>query len=342
MEVTLNENEEKRLRLYLLGGLSETERAEIEQQLFAENVGGDLVEQLQIIEEELIDEYAAERLSGRERKAFERLFLPVPARRTKIRLAKGLLKAAAEAPQVHEMKVETEAWWRVFLVPSWQLAVFAVLVIGLGFGVWRVFVYQPRWEEGREMLAKAYAQERPFEARVAGFAYAPAAPVTRGPEDKPANYLELARAEAVLREAVTDEPSPEAWHALGQFHLMGKEFDKAIEELEKSLALDPNNARVQNDLGVALMGKAMAAGDPTALAESYKGILSHFDRAIGLDRSLLEAEFNKTLLRQAFVGQENAPASLVLEEWRRYLQRDSTSGWSAEARRNMQRLEIQR
>ena len=49
---------------------------------------------------------------------------------------------------------------------------------------------------------------------------------------------------------------PKILHELGRVYLAEKNFDDAIKQFEKAVKLAPNNAKLHNDLGVALMEKA--------------------------------------------------------------------------------------
>ena len=86
------EIDEKTMVAYLLGDLSEEEQAQAAAQLFTEP----RYQQLQIVEEELIEDYARGELSKDERDRFENFILAAPHRRERVEFARSLLDALAE------------------------------------------------------------------------------------------------------------------------------------------------------------------------------------------------------------------------------------------------------
>src|SRR5207248_9364877 len=125
-----------------------------------------------------------------------------------------------------------------FYLPT---AAAAILLIGLGVVVWQVFQNQSEVNKGLIALQSAYRQQRPVEARIAGFVYAPAAQ-QRGGEDR-VDYVQRDRAASLLLGAVTERPTAEAHRALGQFYLAARQFNKAVDQFNAALSLDPNNAK---------------------------------------------------------------------------------------------------
>jgi hypothetical protein len=93
------EIDEKTMVAYLLGDLSEEEQALTATQLFTELH----YQRLQIVEEELIENYARGELSEGERDRFENFFLAAPHRRERVEFARAPLKA------LDEKKVKAEA-----------------------------------------------------------------------------------------------------------------------------------------------------------------------------------------------------------------------------------------
>lgn len=91
--------EEGRLALYLLGGLSERERERIEEAFFADD---EAFEQMLIAEEELIDAYARGELSAEERGRFEAHFLASPRGRERVHFARSLADAVSGARPAQE------------------------------------------------------------------------------------------------------------------------------------------------------------------------------------------------------------------------------------------------
>jgi tetratricopeptide (TPR) repeat protein len=90
----------------------------------------------------------------------------------------------------------------------------------------------------------------------------------------------LAQAEELLRQAVTLAPADaEAWTDLGVVLVRRTQTRRGIDALERSIALDPNNATAHRNLAIALDKE----GQATAAAVHYRTFLAlapqHPDRA---------------------------------------------------------------
>jgi hypothetical protein len=85
--------EQENIRLYLLGLLPQEEQQPLEESLLTDAA---LYEELLIVEDELIDQYLAGELTGRERDAFEAHFINAPERRQQVRFADTLRRYVAD------------------------------------------------------------------------------------------------------------------------------------------------------------------------------------------------------------------------------------------------------
>src|SRR5690349_13185884 len=76
------------LKQYLLGELSqETQLEAVEERLFTDD---DVFEELQLVKEDLIDQYVKDEFTAEERRNFERNFLTTEERRADVRRAEAL------------------------------------------------------------------------------------------------------------------------------------------------------------------------------------------------------------------------------------------------------------
>jgi hypothetical protein len=82
------------LRQYLLGELSEESRRQVEERLLTDT---DSLEELEMMEEELIDQYLSSSLPAPEHEEFEAHFLATPERRRKLSFARAFNKYVATA-----------------------------------------------------------------------------------------------------------------------------------------------------------------------------------------------------------------------------------------------------
>src|SRR6185295_6585139 len=115
-----NVDESPVLRRYLLGELSEAERAGVETRLLTDD---GLFEELVLLEEDLIDEYVFGELSPGVRERLETHFAAAPERQEAIRLARMLRQRS----QVTESATTARAQlsWR-----TWGAAAAAALLVG--------------------------------------------------------------------------------------------------------------------------------------------------------------------------------------------------------------------
>lgn len=305
-------------------------------------VDDDFFEELLIAEDELIDEYLGDSLGAREKQDFEKYFLTTTERRRKLQFAQALRQhvATATTPQFKPQRERRLKAWLSPLFASYAGAALAALIIlAVGLGVWRIFFYQSETEKGLLALQAAYHQQRPTEARISGFNYAPLITV-RGDAPEKVDTLARGRAERILLDAAHDNPGAASSHALGKLYLAARKFDPAIEYFEAALKSDAGNPQLQSDLGAALLekGKAIRAPDDDGKSvEAFAKSLEHLNKALELNGSLLEALFNRSLCYHymMLLPQEE-------EAWRKYLERDANSPWAEEARRQLEAIEEQK
>src|ERR1044072_3720358 len=175
--MTVLSEKESSLRAYLLGQLNPEEQRRIEEQLLLDS---DYVELLLSLEEELMDSYVSDELSEREREQFEKHFLSTPERRRKLRMAKALRRYINNPrPTPRQAKgIKPKVSWRQhlftpashsdisdpqlqpgfasqLLTPAWRSAMAAMLLLGLGIGIWYVLIHQSLVDKGRAALQVA-------------------------------------------------------------------------------------------------------------------------------------------------------------------------------------------
>lgn len=351
---------EKLLKWYLLGATSLEENEQIERNLQDSETSRD---ELRLIEEDLIDDYACGALPKYERHLFEENYLDNPERRQKLAIAQAVLnyahkyrpaeaKDAGKLPAGRDMEELQRSgpgglWrdkrrnrWAWLVGPVWKPALLTLLLLA-AFGVWHLLEGKLEVRRGMIALNQAYSTVRPLEARITDINYAPFSP-RRGGQPAQSGQDDAAsiageRAEGLLREAVAERPSPETHHALGRLYLLKKEFDKAINQFEEALRSDSKDSELESDLGAALLEKA--SYQPRAdLAENREVLmaksLEYLNKALELDGSLLEARFNRALLYQYMGLPEQAMA-----DWKMYLEGDPNTQWAEEARQNLKTLE---
>lgn len=124
-----NDKALEELRLWLLGLLPEPESRSVEERLITD---AELYDELFIVEEELIDDYIAGRLSADERAAFESYFMNSPERQEQFRIANALRVYIGDTKEETETETEPAAEVkRRWPFAAMSLAAAAVLIAAL-------------------------------------------------------------------------------------------------------------------------------------------------------------------------------------------------------------------
>ncbi|MFN0140435.1 MAG: CHAT domain-containing protein [Pyrinomonadaceae bacterium] len=316
---------EDNIREYLLGRVADDARlAEYEELLFSDDQFCELVE---ITEDALINDHVFGRLSETDEADFVKTLENNKTRRGKVTLTSSLKEKAAEFTVVE--KGSTPSLFdslKAFFSQPMYAGGFALLVIAVLVG--SLFLFRSSPDELAN-LKDIYKKERPVEPRIAGFEYAPLT-VTRGAaDDANKNKLELEKTRFL--QAAVENPNAANFHKLGVFYLTQQNYKDAIENLEKAVKLDDKNAAFQNDLGTAYFELAKQSKDDKLLNLSRAN--EAFSAALKLNAEALEALFNRSL-----VMQEMGLRNQATESWNLYLQKDPSSKWSDEARKNLEKL----
>lgn len=318
------------IRRYLLGQLSEDELRRLEEKMMADNEFFNLV---LVTEDEIIEEFVQGELPEIDRGVFEASFLSTQEGRQQISYAKALRKYVHDIPR--------PVWRRPHLVPYLRLAAAAVIVLAIGLVTWPLFIHfrHSQVSKGVASLRDTYRDQRPTEARISDFNYAPPPQITQGPERDRFDYLALDRAKALIQVEANEHPSAQSYHDLGRLYLAQHDFDKAIDQLKKAIELDGKNARLHSDLGAAFLekGKAERRNGESTSPETFAQGLTHLNQACDLDPSLLEALFNRALCRQELKLFDQAS-----KDWREYLEKDPNSKWADEAKLKLEELEARK
>ena len=343
---TFTENE---IRSYLLGGASDDLCERVENELLSSEAG---LTELEIVEEELLDDYLTGDLNATEQELFQLHFLCTTERQNKLAYLRTVRVQAERAkiepvaphqnvvtfPQRQNVAVGAKAGIFTRMQYSTYLKLAAVILLTVPTGLF-VWWYANRAGQNASLIAlkRAYAKERTLETRIAGFDYAPYAP-TRGANDVEAGTRILReRAERILLDAIAEKPTAANKHALGKYYVAEQRFEQAIEQFKAALTELPQNAQLENDYGVALFElskleerKNQGGKSMQHLAEGFE----HFARALELQPTYLEALFNRALCKEKMNLTRQA-----IEDWQKYLELDPSSLWAVEAKRKIEQLQ---
>jgi tetratricopeptide (TPR) repeat protein len=319
---------ERIVREYLLGRISDEATLEgLEELLFSDE---EFCSQVALAEDGIINDYVFGRLDDADAQSFQATLPANAERRFKLELTQALReKALARNLQTAKDKPSFFASLQSFFRQPKYVAAFAVLLIAVLVSA----IYFSRRSNPDELaeLRSIYRQSRPTETRISEFGYAPLTQLRGAPESAAKNRLR--RIENRLNEATEKTPNAQTHYALGVFYLTQQNYTDAIKEFESALKFADKNAKIHNDLGVAHFERAKTKpreSRPEDLAQS----LEEFTTATKLDGNLLEALFNKSLALQELGMPREAK-----ESWTLYLQKDPSSPWADEARKNLSRIE---
>jgi CHAT domain-containing protein len=318
---------EETVREYLLGRVSdETTLEGIEELLFTDE---EFCSQVVLAEDGIINDYVLGRLDDADADSFRATLAADPERRFKLELTQALReKALARNSKTAEDKPSFLASLKAFFRQPMYAGGFAVLLIAVvGFAV-----YVSRRSNPDELaeLRSIYQQARPTETRMSEFGYAPLPQLRGAPE--PGEQQRLRRIEISLIEATEKNPNARTLHALGVFYLTQQNYREAIKKFESALKFADKNAQIHNDLGAAHFELSKTVAKERKLEELGQS-LEEFTKATELDSNLLEALFNKSLALQGLGLPRQAK-----ESWTLYLQKDPSSPWADEARKNLARI----
>lgn len=327
---------EQTIREYLLGRVSDETRLEtLEELLFTDE---DFCSQVAMVEDGLINDYVFGRLSDADAESFRQTLAGNPDRSFKLKLTQALrekalaaklqpsLTGAADKPSFLDA---LKGFFRQPLRQPVYVGVFAIVLLAVLTSV--VLFSRKNNSDDLAELRSIYGQARPTQARISEFGYAPVSQL-RGPAEA-GDKNRLRRIENSLIEATEKNSGAESHHALGVFYLTQQKYNDAIREFEASLKFADNRAQTHNDLGSAYFELAKTDANEKRL-EHLAQSLEKFTRATQLDGNLLEALFNKSLaLEEMRLPRE------ARESWLLYLQKDPSSPWAEEARKNLKRLE---
>lgn len=318
------------MRQYLLGELTDEDEEQVERRLLADE---SYFEELEIVETELIDDYAQDKISAGEREELEKRWLGDKQQRQKLVFAKALDLESEERRKQKEKvtPLVPRGPKQTLFTPNLKIAAGLIVAFAAGLILWVMLGRKSDVDRGMIALNQAQGNQRLIESRISGLNYAEN---RRSRGDQPGLADREARnySERLFRAAIDQRHDAASYHALGRLYLAERDFVKAREQFANALAKDANDPQLQSDMGARLL----ELGQVDQNQQEYSDALQYFDRALQLDPSLSEALFNRALTLQHLKLVPQAK-----DAWRKYLQRDSSSPWAREAEDNLKLLETE-
>lgn len=324
----------KDFKNYFLGLLSAEDAESLELRLIS-----DVEPEAELLQAEnnLIEDYLDKNLTSEELKAFNANFLVTEERRKRVAFIEMMRnfsqKTVSEPAIINENNTDVWGNLKLLLNPrKFALAFGGIAVIlTIGFIIYSGLGNYSNNSEISVLLNKSFKNERPTEARITGFDFAPKIEGTRGNTDKTQD-LNFVSAKSRAVEAVLKNETAGNLHALGRVYLAEQNFDEAVKQFEKALKKKPNAAELHNDLGAALIEKAKQKEE--GQLELFARANEEITKAIELNKNLTEAYFNRGLVIELL----NLP-NQAREAWENYLKLDSSSQWAEEAREHLRKIE---
>lgn len=214
---------------------------------------------------------------------------------------------------------------RLQYIWAYAAAAVALLVVG----VW--IIQKPREPSIDQLIASAYAQQRPFELRISDAAYGPLRQERAGERSSFSQPTDLLRAKYLIKEKLTSRPDDETLLAAsGRIELLEGHYEEAIRTFARLLGAKPDSQPLLIDLAIAYFQRA-EAGDR---ATDYGQAIELLSRALAKKPDDRVALFNRAIaLEKMYVYNE------AIRDWEHYLRVDPRSEWAAEVRRRLDELQ---
>lgn len=182
-----------------------------------------------------------------------------------------------------------------------------------------------------QLIAQAYAEQRPIEFRFPGAGYGPVRE-ERGENDPGRSRMDLPPAlleaeKQIARKLATDPQDPGWLQAKARTDLFEGHYASAIQVLQQAEAARPEDVSLKLDLATAYFERA-GTKLPTDQIADYNQALESLNAVLDKDPNNLVALFNR-----ASVYEHLNRIPEATSDWQHYLQLDPTGEWSREAKR---------
>ena len=130
----------------------------------------------------------------------------------------------------------------------------------------------------------------------------------------------------IARQLAKTPNDPRWLEARGVAELLDRDYDPAIADFQRSLAIQPASPRLIVDMASAHFQRA----ESNSSQPDYQTALDFLNRALKISPDDRVALFNRAIVYQRMHLYNQA-----VEDWRHYLRADPRSKWADEARRRL-------
>jgi tetratricopeptide (TPR) repeat protein len=245
-----------------------------------------------------------------------------------LRMVESLQSSKPEWQRDMAKRMAAASRGRPAYIQTW-LAKAAVILLALGGG-WLAWNHWFATDPAR-LIAKAYTQQRPFDYRIPGAAYAELRQERRPIGSAFQAPSALLEAEASVARELERNPDDVKWLELhARADMLGRQPDAAIDTLQHALERKPDDPDLMADLGMAYALRAEAPNHDV----DYGYAIEYLGRSLKSKPNSPEVVFNRALVyEQMFLYDE------AIREWRHYLELDKAGSWKEEAQRHLADVE---
>jgi CHAT domain-containing protein/cytochrome c-type biogenesis protein CcmH/NrfG len=192
------------------------------------------------------------------------------------------------------------------------------------------FTYSRPTRAVNRLLSAAYSEQRTSELRMADAAYSPVQTL-RGETSETRPPTSLFDAEAMIAKELASKPDDPFWlDAQGRADLINDNYSLALSSLEGAERYRPEDHAIRIDLASAYFLRA----EVLKRSEDYGRAADLLGEVLSKDPRNSLARFNRAIVSERLFLYEQAR-----DDWRHYLEIDSGSPWSEEARKHLRDLQ---
>ena len=224
-----------------------------------------------------------------------------------------------------------------WLISNWARWIFP---LGAAAVACVVFLYMwyftPSLSSTNQLIAQAYTELRPFEARFMGAEYGPLRE-QRGESEQSrsrmAEPVELLQADERIGQALIRHPQDSRWlQSKARIEMLEGKYQAAVEKLVKAQSARSQDVTIQIDLAIAYYARAGTQRDTADKTSDYQRSLHWLNMVLSKNPDEAVALFNR-----AIVHKELKQYAEATSDWQHYLHIDPSSRWADEAAREMQK-----